>query len=466
MGQAAWRGSTQSLQFPAKEERSQFSLTPSIKCNQYCLPSVPPSKILVSAKERKQATSSSSNLELSDGLNLQDLVTKRGDWFPLRVKITKMKTSDSKWGHVGVGETYNVYSIKGSDKAFTFSDPRGGAFTLPSDTNVCCALVYSLEPENFEKDAGVHTFKQVSDIIRAQPIPKIVCATRMGTGKSVESSVVPGEILRVSGVQNDKRCLLVYSYTLECVKVLDGECSGNFTTNPAVIQLPLAQVITELNVTFPCKVQLFPSNGNRGAVFPPNATSRVLWMNAPSEPSVIMAASNISEPRGNQLLEIPVTSDIEAVVVEVCGKELLELKAQSARLLHKEDGLKAIESCASSFQDVMRTPPQTYMALRDSAKASTASGVDSVYTVANSAASEKLNVKGDNMDGSNGVMGGTSQTKPPPTYPRTATTANRSASPCSSASGAPIILAAQPKAKAKEPSLDAALRSKGTRSVM
>eukprot|EP00731_Ephydatia_muelleri_P004032 Em0002g208a len=399
LGQAAWRGSTQSLQLPAEEERSQFVMNQSRKNYSFCMPSVPASKTLACIKEkRKQVAGSSSNVEL--GLNLQDLAAKHSDWFPFRVKVIKKKTSDSRWSHIGVGETYNVYSVKENDKTVTFSDSGGGTFTLPSDANIGCSLVYSLEPENFEKctSTAEYTFKRVSDIIRAQPIPKIVCATRMGTGKSVDSAVMPGEILGVSGVQSDKRCLHVYSYTLECAKVLDWECAGNFTNEP-------------------CR-----------------------------RPAAFSTASNSSEQHGNhQLLMIPVTSDIEVAVVKICGKELLELKAQSLRLLHKEDRLK------------------TYMALHDSAKVPT--GVDSIYAnTMTSAASEKLNKDAGLAEG-NIVTGDTSQVAPP-TYPRVhvpnATTGNTSTSSSSTASSKTISLTScSPQHKEKEPSSDGALLSAG-----
>eukprot|EP00731_Ephydatia_muelleri_P004030 Em0002g206a len=465
LGQAAWRGSTQSLQLPAEEERSQFVMSQSRKNYTFCMPSVPASKTLACIKEkRKQVAGSSSNVEL--GLNLQDLAAKHSDWLPFRVKVIKKKTSDSRWSHIGVGETYNVYSVKENDKTVTFSDSGGGTFTLPSDANIGCALVYSLEPENFEKctSTAEYTFKRVSDIIRAQPIPKIICATRMGTGKSVDSAVVPGEILGVSGVQSDKRCLHVYSYTLECAKVLDWECSGNFTTNPADVQLPLAQVITELSVTFPCKVQLFPSSGNQEVVLPRNASTSILCMNAPSELSVIIASNSSEQHEHHQLLKIPVTSDIEVAVVKICGKELLELKAQSLKLLHKEDRLKVIESRAPVSHGTTKTPSaQTYMALHDSAKAPT--GVDSIYAnTMTSAASEKLNKDAGLAEG-NIVTGDTSQV-PPPTYPRVyvpnATTGNTSTSSFSTASSKTIRLTScSPQHKEKEPSSDGALHSAG-----
>lgn len=417
------------------------------------MPPIPTQRTLQAPNERKSST----NITGTE-FNLQDLAVKHSGLFPLRVKIIRKKTSDStKWISVNVGETYNIHSFK-EDKALTFSGPGVGTFTLPPDAPVRCALVYTSETEKCDLESG-YTFKQAFDIIRAQPMPKIVCATRMGTGKSIDSAVMPGEILRVSGVQSENQGIVAHSYRLECTKVLDGKCAGYFTTRPANVQLPLSQVLSTLNVTFPCKVQLFPASGNAEALLPPNISSRILSMSAvPSEPRVLIA-SNTAQPNGN-LLDIPITCDIEVALLEVCGEDLLELKAQSGRLLQNEDCQKVIQPCASTSRATNGAVSQTYMTLRNT-KTSTAD--QSIYDSATTSTSDESN-KSAEMAGSTATSH-TSQIKLSPALYRAPNTANGTATTSSSASAScnrsvPSISCA-PQCKEKEPSLDAVPRSAG-----
>lgn len=314
-------------------------------------------------KERKPPPSSST---LESVRSLQDVAIRRNNWLPVRVKVTKKRTLDSKWNFIVIGDLYNIFSVK-DEKTVTFNVPMEGTFTLPIGTDVKCSLVYSTEPENLEKSLAGYTFKKVSDIAKALPRPKIVCATRLGSGRSIKSGIIPGEVLRIVEVQTDNQHISAYSYTLECPKQLDGECTGNFTTKPADVQLPLSQLLTDFDLTFPCYVQLFPASGSGrkvGGTLPPRAFSTILSMSAPPSSCPHLIATSTSGLNRNKVVEIPVTADIEVAIVEVCGKELLELKAQSAKLLNKEVCQDVTDSPrVTSPRESMEVPQQTYMSL-------------------------------------------------------------------------------------------------------
>lgn len=281
------------------------------------------------AREKEMFTYT--HLEPDREVSLQDLVTKHYKMLPLRVRVCKTNIQDAAASRntFAAGGLYNLHFTQ-HKKLAAFTVSAAESFTLPIDSKVKCALVYNPEG-NASKAITGYTFRDVADLIKARPMPMVVCATQLGASRKVESAFMPGEILALKHVQDnqDRVCLGAYSFKTESIKVLEEGCNGYFTTQPSDIQLPLQSVVKEISPKLPCEVQLFGVEGEPGV--PAGVGSLLLSLQVVE--SVLLIATRPQAP--DEVLEVPVVSKTEVKFVEVGGKDLLEMKSETGRLQSK-----------------------------------------------------------------------------------------------------------------------------------
>ena len=272
------------------------------------------------------------HLEPDVELSLQELVTRHHEMLPLQVRVCKKKVQEEAADQVSlaVGGVYNLhFTVRKKIAAFTSSS--GETFSLPAYSNAKCALVYNPERDAGRAFAG-YTFRDVADLAKAQPTPVVVCATQPGESGEVESAIVAGEILALKSVDAGREGRIrvrAYSFKTESVKMLEDGCNAGFTTRPSEVQLPLQRIVKELSPMLPCCVHMFGAEGEREH----SATLRLLSLQV-VEWTLLVATSPQTI---HEVLEVSITPDTEVKVkmVEVGGRDLLEIKSRTCLLQSK-----------------------------------------------------------------------------------------------------------------------------------
>ncbi|KAL5506675.1 hypothetical protein EMCRGX_G008396 [Ephydatia muelleri] len=302
------------------------------------------------------------HLEPDVELSLQELVTRHHEMLPLQVRVCKKKVQEEAADQVSlaVGGVYNLhFTVRKKIAAFTSSS--GETFSLPAYSNAKCALVYNPERDAGRAFAG-YTFRDVADLAKAQPTPVVVCATQPGESGEVESAIVAGEILALKSVDAGREGRIrvrAYSFKTESVKMLEDGCNAGFTTRPSEVQLPLQRIVKELSPMLPCCVHMFGAEGEREH----SATLRLLSLQV-VEWTLLVATSPQTI---HEVLEVSITPDTEVKVkmVEVGGRDLLEIKSRTCLLQSKyhltEKGRSVSETSLGSDKtyprpDVSRGP--------------------------------------------------------------------------------------------------------------
>ena len=97
-------------------------------------------------------------------------------------------------------------------------------------------------------------FCTISDLLKLNSVPKVVCATRSWSSSHV--SVEVNEILIIQSVQKQSKGkgIVVYSVCTRSSKFLPSECTAHFSTEAALLGVPLLDLVGYVPDLFPCKV--------------------------------------------------------------------------------------------------------------------------------------------------------------------------------------------------------------------
>lgn len=259
---------------------------------------------------------------------------------PLQVIVCKTKPAvqeDEQGARVSlvVGGLYDLhFTVQKKIAMFTPSSCSGETFSLPVDSNNArYALVYNPEGDASRAIVG-YTFRGVADLAKAQPTPAVVCTTQPVVS-GFFNMVEEGEILalrKVYATEEGRVCIDAYSFKTESIKTLDDDgCNCGFTTQPREVQLPLQRIVKELNPTLPYQVHVFEVEGAREYSDNPNSSLRLLSLHV-VEQTMLVATS---PQTAHEVLEISVTPDTEVKMIEVGGRELLEMKSRTWLLQSK-----------------------------------------------------------------------------------------------------------------------------------
>eukprot|EP00731_Ephydatia_muelleri_P037551 Em0505g1a len=141
----------------------------------------------------------------------------------------------------------------------------GASFAIPLNSLIRFGLLY--EPK---EEYNATTFATVGDILDALPMPKVVCAQKSYVGTTLDKTVTSGEVLAVLSIATTDhgcRSLSVYSFLRKKEIVLPFFCTGNFTTSPRKVQLPLRDIVAGVKDPFPSKAWPFAENEEMAKCF-------------------------------------------------------------------------------------------------------------------------------------------------------------------------------------------------------
>ena len=185
-------------------------------------------------------------------LTLLELAEKHSGSFPLRVKVSKGFSTPQV--EISAGNVYNIHFLKKTN-VVTIRDSIQNEYTIPLNSAAQFGIIYG---------QGGHggmpaVFTTAEDIMAADLLPRVICATRRYRGRKLESSVVAGEVLIVQGIHQPQssKSLLVFSTTTAQEKKLKKECAGCFTTDPQQTKMYLTELLGNVQNRLPLVARLY-----------------------------------------------------------------------------------------------------------------------------------------------------------------------------------------------------------------
>ena len=192
---------------------------------------------------------------MSKSVTLRELVTQYKHQFPLLVSISKLENpvgSDisiqkGKLLYVHFHKEFYTVDIKTSD---------GVKYKVPLRSSLSCSVLYQPR-NNVTKAKSGYVFRNVSEIIRAKPLPKMLYV-EVGflspNGEEI-SSVEEGEILIVNGVRSRNKVKVLECMDINSseVKHLEETCNATFSTKSSHLKVDLSEVIQHLSLPVPVR---------------------------------------------------------------------------------------------------------------------------------------------------------------------------------------------------------------------
>ena len=185
-------------------------------------------------------------------LTLSKLAEKHSGSFPLQVKVSKGFSTPQV--EISAGDVYNIHFLKKSN-VVTIRDSIQNEYIVPLNSAAQFGIVYG---------QGGHgsmpaIFTTAEDVMAADLLPRVVCATRSYRGAKLKSSVDAGEVLIVQGIHKPEssKALLAFSITTAQEKKLKKECAGFFTTDPHQTKMYLPELLENVQNRLPLVARLY-----------------------------------------------------------------------------------------------------------------------------------------------------------------------------------------------------------------
>ena len=159
------------------------------------------------------------------------------------------------------------------------------------------------------------TIYGVSDFLKLKDAPMVVCATK--TWKTSVMSVDENEILILQSIQREgaKNGIVVFSVHTRSMKFLPRRCTAHFSTNAALLGLPMIDLIGYVPKLFPCNV-CSVVYGKEPKCYPVDVITLKEVVTTTALECVPMH-KDLYSTYGSSLLSIPVgLSTVEVVVLE------------------------------------------------------------------------------------------------------------------------------------------------------
>ena len=196
---------------------------------------------------------------VNTSMSLEKALKKYNHHFPLRLKVMEGYCSEDSEHNLSTNDIYDIHFVK-QTRVITLKDGNGFMHHIPLASSMMFGLVYNPNNNLNEALAG-HQFEKCSDIMAAEIMPQVVCATIQVESTEENHSLAKNEVIVVKNIQKPKlrgrRCLKVFSLLTHTEKVLPEECIGMFTTKPSLIQLHLPQIVQSISKPFPTQAVLY-----------------------------------------------------------------------------------------------------------------------------------------------------------------------------------------------------------------
>lgn len=270
----------------------------------------------------------------SGELKLSDFTNLHFQSFPMRVKVCKGFCSNSAEVSMSQGEMFDLHFLKHT-KVVVIRDLDRREFSVPLNSSMTLGILYN--PHNCDRvSVQAFYFKTAGEIMGLKMLPTLISATHSYTGSSPEGSVQANEVLIVSGIKSTihGRRLKVYSLKHSCKKLLSDECSGNFSTKPYDVQVPVAALF-QCSIPFPQKAMVF-ANRELMTLLPPNLLKYPVVLRQCRVMTSVVATSPLLDQSlsTKSAIDISVHIDTEVKRVDVSESDLANLMSVT-KMLYK-----------------------------------------------------------------------------------------------------------------------------------
>ena len=190
---------------------------------------------------------------MSRSVTLRELVTQYKHQFPLLMSISRLENPVGSDISIKKGQLLYVHFHK-EFYTVDIKTSDGVKYKVPLRSSLSCSVLY--QPRNNVRRAkSGYVFRNVSEIICAKPLPKMLYV-EVGylspNGEEI-SSVEEGEILIVNGVRsrNKVKVLECMDINTSEVKHLKEMCNATFSTKSVHLKVDLSEVIQHLSLPVP-----------------------------------------------------------------------------------------------------------------------------------------------------------------------------------------------------------------------
>ena len=282
------------------------------------------------------------------------LVKRFSSLLPQRVQVTRAVYTygENEDALLAQDDVYDIHFVR-HRKTVALHSPSGAQYHVPINCTLKFGLVY-------EQDRII--FPSINDIIEAETKPKVVCAQKTYIGSTPEKSVCTGEILAIgdAGAANGCSFLTVYSFACKKEKQLPFFCTGNFTTNPIEVQLPLLEIVGNVSEPFPYKVLPFAGTSRSIASdFSQAFFNETYNMVDLSETATIVASPQLSDVYSGEI-EISINPDVKIKFIKLTNVDMALLKANTQSVLQRYDETRIEHLWQASNFDHNRCQSQLY----------------------------------------------------------------------------------------------------------
>ena len=250
-------------------------------------------------------------------LTLPLFVARFNNSLPVVVRVCRGFCGPNEETSISEGDRFNVHFVKHTTVVAVECE-NGSQYKVPLNSAIPFGILY--DPHNNENEAlRGYRYEKVSDLIQADPLPRVVRARRAHTGSNPDNSLVANELLIVRRVTKKlrKKELRVLSLTAGREKVLGESVKGEFSTKPREVCLYLPELLKHVQDLFPHKAVLYGITGGtaQNSIQSKLSASVIKLMHSSIETSLVATSANSVEPENSRLVDIPVDLDILVRVV-------------------------------------------------------------------------------------------------------------------------------------------------------
>ena len=280
-------------------------------------------------------------------MSLQNALTKFNNHFPLRIKFVEGYCNEDSEHNLSANEVYDIQFVK-KTRVITLRDKDGFMHHVPLASTMMFGLVYN-PFSNFDEALAGYTFEACGDIMAADALPTVVCATSPVHNQEEKHSIAENEIFVVKGIQKPKlrgkRFLRVFSLQTNTEKLLPEECLGNFSTKPSLIRLHLPQIVNSITNPFPVQAVLYVDNQEPSSLKLP-ITGVITLCDCRVETSLV------AYPNSGEHSDDHVTLHLNNDMMEL-GVEVLKWKGSAESLLEGEENAPKDHVSNEDYDDVV-----------------------------------------------------------------------------------------------------------------
>lgn len=280
------------------------------------------------------------HLPLFKSMTLTELAQKYAKFFPLKIQVTEGHYGMSSKFSISTDDRFNVH-FKKRMKNITIQT-HGEEYFIPLSSAIQFGLVYDPSDNQTQAMEG-YRFRRVSDLIGANPLPKIVCVISpcsCSNGVFLEHN----ELLVVKKVKKSlfrgRPMLKVLSLLTMTKKLLPEEAIGDFTTKPLCMKLNLPQFLEHIPKPFPSKAMMYLDKDDSSVDVEEILPYMFSWPVVLKE--VKRHKSLVATPENSvQLIDIPLQGNIGAVRITIVPpnspEDIQELFTNTKRFLRRFD---------------------------------------------------------------------------------------------------------------------------------